>query len=106
MSRLATSTVLVVLGLGVGLWLGFDPRAREVAQENMERAGQFFAEVRADVSVWLNGMTSDGAATPNSPEAQNSETSASSSQAVAFRGFWDATRQVWMSLLTRFEFES
>jgi hypothetical protein len=101
LTKLAVAGLLVAVGLGVGLWLGFDPQGRAVAQENMQRADQFFAEAGADLGLWLNGLTTNDPAEPNGAQSQGSEAQDNSTQEVAFVNFWDATRQVWFSLLSR-----
>jgi uncharacterized protein HemX len=106
MSRLAGAALLVLLGLGIGLWLGFNPQGRALAEENMERANQYFAEIRADANVWVDDITPDDVPAATEESQRKEQASGSSSQSVALRDFWDATRQAWFSLLARFEIES
>ena len=107
MSKLVTAAALVILGLGIGLWIGFNPEAHAAAQEKMDRASQAFAQVRVDAEhlvgrrslpglrpVKRNGSRSNRPATDNSSEG------------LDLQEIWSATQRVWISLLSRISTKS
>ena len=51
MSRIAVAVLLVAAGLGIGLWLGFNPERRAAVEENWQRAGDSIARIQADLDL-------------------------------------------------------
>ena len=78
MSKLVAATALVILGLEIGLWIGFNPEAHAAAQEKMDGASQAFAQ-SADAGTWLGGVASPEAPTPSSETAAEQQTATDNS---------------------------
>lgn len=106
MSRLAAAALLVALGLGIGLWFGFNPQGHALAEQNMQRTTLYLSEARAGVDAWLRSVSPNNPEAPSTSVPQQAENSRSASEEVALRNFWDATRQLWISLLSPFELKS
>ncbi|HEY5983963.1 MAG TPA: hypothetical protein VIU38_10860 [Anaerolineales bacterium] len=101
MSKAATAVLLVALGLGVGLWLGFNPQAHAAVQESWTRTSESLVKVQTDLSLKLVGPT-EGAAPKqqDSGQAPSGDT-ASTQVSVALQQFWKATQQLWLNLMAR-----
>lgn len=103
MSKFAAAILLIALGLGIGLWLGYDPEARAATQDNLARANSSMAQIKSDIALKL------GTAKP-APDTQSTD-SAESQKGVSplsgipavMKDLWTATQQLWVSLLARIE---
>jgi hypothetical protein len=100
MSRALLALLLFAAGLGLGLWLGFNPERRAAVESSWEEASSSIARVEAEVGL------SPAATTEPTPEAENAEQQGTSPLAPLARvieDFWRATQQLWFSLLARVE---
>jgi predicted PurR-regulated permease PerM len=59
---------LLLFGLVLGLWIGFNPQLRSEAQQSIQHANAVFHKAGIQFQNWINGLTSPPAA--NSPEAR------------------------------------
>ena len=105
MNKLAGAVLLVLLGLGVGLWLGFDPQARAMVQENTAQASKSFALVRSDVSAQVKALTS-----PDSTSGTQVKQKPSGSSGVSLnlnvQQVWNEARQLWLSFISKFRLKA
>lgn len=102
MSRVAVAALLVAAGLGIGLWLGFNPESRAAVEENWQRAGDSFARIQVDLGL---GSGSEGSAPAgnesNSGGTQTQQPSPFAPLARLIQDLWEATQQLWSSLVAR-----
>lgn len=105
MNKLAGAVLLVLLGLGVGLWLGFDPQARAMVQENATQASKSFALVRSDVSAQVNALTA-----PDSGAGMQVKQEPSGSSGISLnlnvQQVWNEARQLWLSFISKFRLKA
>lgn len=104
MSRIAVAVLLVAAGLGIGLWLGFNPERRAAVEENWQRAGDSMARLQTDLNLELGGQGS----APAGNESRNDSTPTQQPSPLAslsrlVQDLWEATQQLWSSLLARVE---
>ena len=105
MNRLAGASLLVLLGLGVGLWLGFDPQARAMVQEEAAKASDSFAHVRTDISTQVTAIISAKSG-PEAPAGPDQPSSPRVSLNLDAQNLWDGARQLWLSFVSRFQLKS
>jgi hypothetical protein len=104
MSRIAAAVLLVAVGLGIGLWLGFDPERRAAVEENWQRAGDSIARIQVDLD--LRPGSEGSAPAENESTNEGTQTQQPSPLAALSRlvqDLWEATQQLWSSLLARVE---
>ncbi|HET6846252.1 MAG TPA: hypothetical protein VFH29_05420 [Anaerolineales bacterium] len=107
MNKLAGAVLLVALGLGIGLWLGFDPQARATVQENANKASQSFAQVGAEVNTEVTSITSQTTSSGSSRQQEPAGTSSGKVNLnVNLQNLWDGARLLWVSFISKFRLRS
>ena len=104
MSRVAAAVLLVAVGLGIGLWLGINPESRAAVQENWQHAGESFARIRVDLDLGPGSAGSTPAQNESSSDGtQTQQPSPLAPLARMIQDLWEATQQLWSSLVARVE---
>jgi hypothetical protein len=104
MSRIAAAVLLLAAGLGIGLWLGFNSESRAALEENWQSASDSIARIQTDLDLKLGGersMPAENGSNNDSTQTQPPSPLASLSRLV--QDLWEATQQLWSSLLARVE---
>jgi hypothetical protein len=101
---MAAAALLVAVGLGIGLWLGINPESRAAVEENWERAGDSMARIQTDLNLDLG---SEGSAPAENQSANDSTQTPQPSPlaplARLIQDLWEATQQLWSSLVAGVE---
>ncbi|MBI1794685.1 MAG: hypothetical protein HYR70_10905 [Chloroflexi bacterium] len=94
-----TFAVLFVLGLGLGVWLGFNPQAHEKTIKSWDDTKTFFVSVKTDFSA----VTQDWMAQLKSGERSGAEQVSLAWEQISsvFTPLWDSGRHIWLELTTR-----
>jgi len=102
MSRIAAAALLVAVGLGIGLWLGINPESRAAVEENWQRAGDSLARIQVDLDVAPGSAGSPPAENEsNNDSTQTQQPSPLAPLARMVQDLWEATQQLWSSLVAR-----
>ena len=96
---LKTTVVLFVLGLAIGLWLGFNPQAREKMTVGWEHTKTFLVTTKLQVSVAAQDWTSQ--LKSNMQSGAGKVSLAWKQTSVVFTSLWDSVRHIWLTLTTR-----
>lgn len=104
----AGALLLIVIGLGVGLWLGFDPTAHKETIQNWDKARAVFVQVKSgtgtNIDSWDTHLTTWFRSSPRPQPAPLSQPSASvgSKQiSTALQTFWHSVQRIWLSILAK-----
>jgi hypothetical protein len=104
MPRVLTAALLVAVGLAIGLWLGFDPERRAAVEENWQSAGDSIARIQTDLDLELGSERSAPARNDSSNDSrQTQQPSPFAPLARLIQDLWEATQQLWSSLVARVE---
>lgn len=97
-------TVLLVLGIALGLWIAFNPQAHQKAVQSWEDAKASFIQMEAKVSATTHGWALDLKANGQGGTQQvNNVWKEFTSMLTTL---WDSLRQLWVSLTTRLRISS
>lgn len=101
---LKITAVLFVLGIALGLWIGFNPQAREKAAQGWEDTKALFVKAQADVSAaidgWMLDLKSSGQAGTRQVESVWKELSS------VLTTLWDSMQRLWANLTVRLRINS
>lgn len=93
-----TFTVLFVLGLALGIWLGFNPQAREKTDSSWDEAKTFLVTMKTQIPavtqdwmIQLKSSVQSGARQVSFAWRQTS---------VVFTSLWDSVHHIWLRLTT------
>ncbi len=103
MSRLVAAVFLVAVGLGIGLWLGYDPHARAAVEENWARAKSSAVQIQSDMGTRINGSGAESQASKDTAPGGPIGRSPLAQVPKALETFWRATQQLFFSLLARLD---
>jgi len=103
MSRTIAAIVLFAAGLGIGLWMGFDPEARAAVESNWEEARESVAQAGADVGVDAGASEPAGEAAESEKSISGNESSPLDPIADVSEDLWRSTQKWWFSLLARLD---
>ena len=105
------ATVLfLILGLAVGLWLGFNPQAHQQTIKQWDSAKSAFLKIKADSSVQVQGLSSQTSSSSSSksnsksryaPQSQPSASTAWKQVTTAFESFWTAMQRIWVNVTAK-----
>ncbi len=94
---------LLLLGLAIGLWLGFNPQAHEKVVQSWNDAKASYMRIQKQVMTQVNGWTTQLGSTKQT--ASNSVGSvpkwintAWHQLASIFNTIWSSARKLWLSL--------
>lgn len=99
MSR--SAGLLLILGLALGLWVGFNPQAHQQAVQSWDRAKSSYVSFQSQAGVKVQKWTSnlDAHARVNSGPAQPVTTSKTLKEASsALDTFWNSVQRMWSNL--------
>ena len=93
---LKTFTVLFVLGLALGLWLGFNPQAHERTVKNWDDVRTSFLTVKANISATMHTW----AVSLNSNEQFGSQKMTVVWKQISsiFTTIWDGAHRIWTDI--------
>ena len=94
MPKLAVASLLIVVGLGLGLWLGFDPQARAAVEVGWSQANDSLVEVQDSPRLKIESAGADSA-------DQRLEPSLWIQISEGLSGFWQSAQQLMFSLTAR-----
>ena len=97
MSKTA-GVLLLVLGLTVGLWLGFNPKAHQATVRDWDRAKAAVAHVRLTSAVRLPAPQPPVVRTKTSSLPQVSTSAAWKEVSAAFDTLWHSVESIWLRL--------
>ncbi len=100
------AALLLIVGLAIGLWLGFNPTTHKelVRFWDSTKTSQAHGQPRAvvnlrqldtKVALWFRSSTSTRA----TPGSRTTSVSASREISAAWQAFWNALRQIWLSMM-------
>jgi hypothetical protein len=100
-----SAVLLLIAGLAVGLWLGFNPTTHKdlVKFWDSTKASQVQAKPSADVNLrnidtkvalWFRTATKTTA-----PKSQPTSPAVSNQISAAWKAFWSALQKLWMNFL-------
>jgi hypothetical protein len=89
-------TVLFVLGLGLGLWIGFNPQAHERTIQSWNETRASFITLQAKA---LNTMHSWSISSkPNKQAGSQTFTAVWKQTTSIFTAIWDGVRHIWLEI--------
>ena len=96
--------VLLVLGIALGLWIGFNPQAHEKAVQSWEDTKTTFVKVQTDVSAATHewGLELKSSGQGGTEQVHNVWKNFLS----VLTTLWDSVRHLWVSLTTRLRISS
>jgi len=104
MSRITASVLLVAAGLGIGLWLGINPESRAAVQETWQSAGDSIARLQTDLNLELGRGSAAPAEDQSANEGMRSDqASPLASLTRLLNDLWEATQELWSSVMARVE---
>ncbi len=92
--------LLLLLGLGIGLWLGFNPQAHRKMLQNWNEAKASYMRVQAQISSKFDDWTAQ-------PGLQRQSTSSAAPKWIRtawqqlgsiFNTIWSSVQRIWLSL--------
>ena len=95
MSRTA-GVLLMLLGLAVGLWLGFNPKAHQETVRNWDRATSAIAQVQLPSTAGARAPQPPAATTKPSSLPQVSVSDAWKQVSAAFDTLWHSVQNLWV----------
>jgi hypothetical protein len=98
---MAAAALLLAVGLGIGLWLGFNPESRAAVEENWESASNSIARIQTDLDLRLGSEGPAPAENGNSGGTQTEQPSPLASLSRLIQDVWNATQRLWSSLVAR-----
>lgn len=93
--------LLLILGLAVGLWLGFNPQAHRGVVQSWDNMRSGYLQVKGDAAVkmhdWFTQVNLRTQA-PSQPKPQPAASSAWRQISYAFEGFWNSLQRIWLNI--------
>ncbi len=92
--------LLLLLGLGIGLWLGFNPQAHQKMLQNWEQAKSGYLRMQAQATTKLNGLTVQVGSSKQSASSSTPTWINTAWQQLAsiFNTIWSSVRRFWLSI--------
>ena len=97
--------VLLIFGLAVGLWLGFNPNAHQRMVESWDHAKSLYVQATSDSSVkvhnWFTGVdswTRTNSQTNSKTDTQLTESPAWRQISAVFETFWSSLQRIWLDV--------
>jgi hypothetical protein len=100
MSRTATAVLLVLAGLAVGLWLGFNPRAHQETIQTWDRTRAAIVHAQTTTTVKV-GATKPTAAAKPTTSTQPTASITWKQITTAFDVFWLSLQKLWLNVSAR-----
>jgi len=101
---LKTITALFVLGLALGLWIGFNPQAHEKAARSWAEVHASFLTVKAGVS---DAMHNEAVSLKSSGQTGSQWMAVVWKQASSIIAtIWDDVRRTWLEITSRLRLKS
>lgn len=100
--------LLLLLGIAVGLWLGFNPQAHQKMLENWGEAKSAYLRIQTQAKAKFNGLalqlsSSKQSASSSAPKWVNT---AWRQLASIFNTIWISVRRLWLSISSNINMHS
>ena len=112
------AVLFLILGLAVGLWLGFNPQAHQQTIQQWDSVKSAFLNLKSGSSVQIRGLSSQTASTSSSKSSPKSRHAPESQPAVstpsqpnastawkqvttAFESFWSSLQGIWANITAK-----
>ncbi len=101
--------LLLILGLAVGLWLGFNPQAHKQTLQTWDQTKAAFLQIKTETTAKLHDWNSHTASwLKSSPKAEtkpqakpSSPSSAWKQITTAFEAFWNSMQRIWTNITAK-----
>ncbi len=105
--------LLFAVGLGLGLWFGFDPHMHQRVVQNWNMARQAYIRIQTEVTASFHSTTvsfNNWLARLNSGTTLSVNTGSKSGSSLwkqitsGFGSFWNALQRIWLNIKADFHF--
>jgi len=113
-----SGVLLLILGLAVGLWLGFDPQAHQQTVQQWDSIKTSFTNTTAQTNLKLPSVSSNTTTTTTTSNKKGSKSSSSTSTTssspgqpsfsldwnrvtTAFHDIWTSLQRTWASITAK-----
>ena len=106
---MARSAVLfLILGLAVGLWLGFTPQAHQQTIQKWDSVKSAYLKIKAESPVKIQGLNSNSTSSVQTssrskaaPQSQPAGSSAWKQITTAFETIWNSVQRFWVNITAK-----
>jgi hypothetical protein len=96
------AVLFLVLGLVVGLWLGFNPQAHRQTIQKWDSAKTAYLKIKAETTAKIQGLNSHLSFSPQSspksssaPQSQPAVSTAWKQVSTSFEVIWNSMQRFW-----------
>ena len=97
-----SATLLLIVGLAVGLWLGFNPQAHAQTIKNWDQAKTSYVQFKAQASNQIRHLDAKvNAVGKSSPKAEPNTSAAWKQISTAFESLWSSIQRTWSNITAK-----
>jgi hypothetical protein len=100
MSKLG-AVLLVAIGLGVGLWLGFNPRAHQATVQNWDRVNMAVTQFKTRATFKMPVLKPQASTVKPAPSVQVSASSTWKQVSAVLQTLWGSMQRLWVNVTAR-----